>query len=244
MRFFGSAVVAIAALALMVSFAGGAGTAQAATWQMRGVATGAEENPPVPGGYSVYVTFNFDDVTNKLTYAATISGLSADQVTAAHIHRGAKGINGPIIYPLSTVGFTQISGTVQLTAADVVDLKAGNLYFNAHDLDNPGGFARMQLILPPQRPAVAGQGGRPGGPGPFARGPGGPGGPAPYARGAGRPGGQRPMGQRPGRPGPFVRPPSTGDAGLAATRSMLPVFGLLAFGVSGAGVFALARKHS
>ena len=66
----------------------------------------------------------------------------------AHFHRAPKGSNGPIIINLSLVPFTQISGTVQLSDADVADLKAGNLDFNAHSKEFPGGFARFQLVLP------------------------------------------------------------------------------------------------
>jgi plastocyanin len=78
-----------------------------------------------------------------------MSGLSPDQVTAAHIHRGPIGTNGPIIHNLSLVGFTQISGQITLSDADVADLKAGNLYVNAHSVANPGGFARGQLLVTP-----------------------------------------------------------------------------------------------
>ena len=73
--------------------------------------------------------------------AVTISGIAQGEVTAAHIHRGPVGVNGPIVYNLSTVGFTQVAGSITLTAADVADLKAGNFYVNAHSLTNPGGFA-------------------------------------------------------------------------------------------------------
>ena len=127
---------------------GGAPTASAAQITLEGVATGAEENPPVTGPGSVRVRFIFDDVAKTITYSATVNGLSQDQVTAAHFHRAARGSNGPIIINLSLVPFTQISGTVQLTDDQVADLRAGNLYFNAHSKDNPGGFARFQLVLP------------------------------------------------------------------------------------------------
>jgi hypothetical protein len=119
---------------------------------MQGTAVGAEENPPVAGAGTVQVRFTFDDATKVLTYSATVNGISAAEVTASHIHRGAKGVNGPIIYPLSTTSFSSISGQITLTDADVADLKAGNLYFNAHSNTNPGGFARFQLILPAASP--------------------------------------------------------------------------------------------
>ena len=88
-----AAVVAIATLALVSAASQGfAGTrdAHAAVWTIEGFATGAEENPPVNSPGRAFVRFTFNDVTNVLTYAVTQSGFSADQVTAAHLHRGAK----------------------------------------------------------------------------------------------------------------------------------------------------------
>jgi hypothetical protein len=145
-------LAALGVAAIVVGMAGfsegGVGKASAAQITLEGVATGAEENPPVTGPGSVRVRFIFDDVAKTITYSATVNGLSQDQVTAAHFHRAARGSNGPIIINLSLVPFTQISGTVQLTDDQVADLRAGNLYFNAHSKDNPGGFARFQLVLP------------------------------------------------------------------------------------------------
>jgi hypothetical protein len=145
-------LAAMTAFALVAGFAGlasvGQGTAQAAPITIEGVATGAEENPPVNSPGSVRVRFVIDLDAKTIQYAATVNGLSQDQVVAAHLHRGAKGSNGPIVINLSLVPFTQISGTVTLTDDQLADLKAGNLYFNAHSKDNPGGFARFQLVLP------------------------------------------------------------------------------------------------
>ena len=146
-----AAVVAIATLALVSAASlGFAGTrdAHAAVWTIEGFATGAEENPPVNSPGRAFVRFTFNDVTNVLTYAVTQSGFSADQVTAAHLHRGAKGVNGPIIHNISLTGFVQASGSFNFSAADVADLRAGNYYFNIHSTANPGGYARMQLMLP------------------------------------------------------------------------------------------------
>jgi hypothetical protein len=214
MRFFGSAIAALVALAVLIGVTG-SGVAQGAMHTIRGTATGAEENPPVPGGAGAQVTFVFDDVTNDLRYAVTVSGLSADLVTAAHIHRGARGVNGPIVHNISTTAFTQASGTIRLSAQDVGDLRAGNFYFNVHSKEYPGGFARMQLVLP-----TAGV--QPGG--------------------LGMPGG--PIGVPGGPPTRPILPPSTGDAGLAASTSLLPLIGLAAFGLAGASVFAVVRKQS
>ena len=151
MKRFVAAMVAIATLALVSGASlslGSTRDAHAATWTIEGWATGAEEVPVVNTPGRAFVRFVFNDVTNTMTYAVTQSGFSADQVTAAHIHRGARGVNGPIVHNLSTVGFVQVAGTLNLSAADVADLRAGNFYFNIHSGANPGGYARMQLMLP------------------------------------------------------------------------------------------------
>jgi hypothetical protein len=149
MRVVVSGLAAFLALFVMsaVNDRGEVAEAAIVTFEVRAV--GAQENPPVPGPGSAFVRFNFDDVTRQLRFAVTVSGLSPNLVTAAHIHRGAVGVNGPIIHFISATGFTQVEGTIVLSEADVADLRAGNLYFNVHSVENPGGFARGQLILPP-----------------------------------------------------------------------------------------------
>ena len=141
----------LAVTALVVGIAGlakSSDTVQAAQFTIQGTATGSEEVPPVTGPGSAVVRFVFDDVAKTLQFQATINGIDQGQVTASHIHRGARGVNGPIIHNLSLVPFATVSGTLTLSDADIADLRAGNLYFNAHSRDNPGGFARFQLTLP------------------------------------------------------------------------------------------------
>jgi len=112
-------------------------------------ATGAEENPPVtnsPG--RAHAQLVFDSETRVMTFAVLVVGLTPEEVTAAHIHRGARGVNGPVIHPISDKGFARVEGKVTLSEADVADLRAGNLYLNVHSRQHPGGFARAQLIMP------------------------------------------------------------------------------------------------
>ena len=92
--------------------------------------TGAEEVPPltVPGSGTGSVTTK--DV----------------QGTMAHIHRGAKGQNGPIIVPLDKNGDTySVPAGRKLTKEQMEDLKKGNLYVNVHTATNKGGEVRGQL---------------------------------------------------------------------------------------------------
>jgi hypothetical protein len=145
MRLALSAVVAISGLVLLAAMFGRETAVQAAPVPIDLTATGPEETPPIAETPSAVVHLTWDSTTRIMTYAVTVSGLSPDQVTAAHFHRGAKGIAGPVIYPLSLVGFTQISGQVTFAQSDVADLQAGNFYFNVHSVAHPGGFARAQI---------------------------------------------------------------------------------------------------
>jgi len=78
---------------------------------------------------------------------ATVNALYMT-ATAAHIHEGAAGANGPVIVP-----FTKISDNVfvapesaRLTDAQYASYKAGNLYVNVHSAKNPGGEIRAQIV--------------------------------------------------------------------------------------------------
>jgi hypothetical protein len=145
-------VSAVAAISSLIAFSAmiDAPVAQAAVHTFEVQLGGAQENPPVtnyPG--TAFARFTFDDQTRALTYFITVSGVSPNIVTAAHIHRGAVGVNGPIVHFFSATGFTQeVEGTIMLSAADEADLRAGNFYANVHSVDHPGGFARGQMILP------------------------------------------------------------------------------------------------
>ena len=68
------------------------------------------------------------------------------QGTMAHIHRGAKGTNGPVIVPLDKNGDTySVPAGRKLSPQQMDDLKAGNLYVNVHTNRNKGGEVRGQL---------------------------------------------------------------------------------------------------
>ncbi len=110
---------------------------------------GAQENPPVtddPANASIHLIL--DDSAKTLFWTLTIQGVSADLITGAHVHRGALGVNGPVIYPLTTGGGPTTSGKVILTDADIIDLTAGNLYVNIHTAAHPNGAARAQIVQP------------------------------------------------------------------------------------------------
>jgi CHRD domain-containing protein len=104
--------------------------------------TGAEQVPPlsVPGSGSG--SFRVDE-DGTLTGGVATKDV---QGTMAHIHRGAKGTNGPVIVPLTKDGDTYSAPAGRkLTPQQIEDLKAGRLYVNVHTNRNKGGEVRGQL---------------------------------------------------------------------------------------------------
>lgn len=104
--------------------------------------SGAEEVPPVstPGsGSGSFRVAEDGTITGNVTTKDV-------QGTMAHIHRGAKGQNGPIIVPLDKNGDTYtVPAGRKLTKEQLEDLKKGNLYVNVHTNANKGGEVRGQL---------------------------------------------------------------------------------------------------
>jgi hypothetical protein len=106
--------------------------------------SGDEEVPPVttPGSGSGTITVKED---KSVSGSVTIKGFTA---TAAHIHTGAAGRNGPVIIPLtkSSDGNTwSVPEGKKLTDAQYDAYKAGNLYVNVHSAKYKGGEVRGQL---------------------------------------------------------------------------------------------------
>ncbi len=104
--------------------------------------TGAEENPPVKASGSGSGSFRVAE-DGTLTGSVSTTGV---QGTMAHIHRGAKGQNGPVIVPLTKDGDKySVPAGRKLTEAQIQDWKAGNLYVNVHTAANKGGEVRGQI---------------------------------------------------------------------------------------------------
>lgn len=105
--------------------------------------SGANEVPPVQtsasGSGTVAVAA---DKTVKVDIK--VSGM---QPTAAHIHMGAAGANGPVIVPLQKKGdneFVTADGA-KLSDDQYEAYKAGRTYVNVHSDQNKAGEIRAQL---------------------------------------------------------------------------------------------------
>jgi hypothetical protein len=104
--------------------------------------SGTEEVPPlsVPGSGSGSFRVAEDGTITGSVTTKDVQG------TMAHIHRGAKGANGPVIVPLDKKGDTYtVPAGRKLTPQQLDDLKKGNLYVNVHTNRNKGGEVRGQL---------------------------------------------------------------------------------------------------
>lgn len=180
MSIFWKSTMALVALVLAVPQA-----AQAVT-RFRADITNEQEvsNPPVPeqgsGGIGFFV---LSDDQLSLSYDIRLFGLDLDglqtplvghdNVTRTHIHIGAAGTNGGIV-------FGQIDGNASLRndlddlivdavngritgvwdnnegngtnrlSTQLTNLLAGNLYFNVHTADHAGGEVRGQILQVPE----------------------------------------------------------------------------------------------
>jgi hypothetical protein len=106
----------------------------------------AQEVPPPASSATGIGVLNLDPATRKFTARVTVSGLVAN---AAHIHNGAPGVNGPIIFPLTETaagsGIWVSAADATLSEAQLATLAAGGLYFNAHSAAFPNGEIRGQI---------------------------------------------------------------------------------------------------
>jgi hypothetical protein len=105
--------------------------------------SGGQEVPAVSTNASGTgtVTVNRDrNVSAKIN----VTGMTA---TAAHIHEGAAGTNGPVVVAFTKTGDNQFAAPAgaKLTESQYASYKAGKLYVNVHSARNPGGEVRAQL---------------------------------------------------------------------------------------------------
>jgi hypothetical protein len=106
--------------------------------------SGDQEVPPVKttasGSGTIVVSAD-----RSVSGSVTTSGVEA---TAAHIHDGPAGKNGPIIIPLTKTSDNtwSVPAGAKLTDAQHASYLAGNLYVNVHSAANKGGEIRGQII--------------------------------------------------------------------------------------------------
>jgi hypothetical protein len=132
----------IVALALLTF----AHLAAAAEMHAKANLTGAAEVPGPGdnnGSGTAQVTLNTDK--NEVCYDLTVTNV--DDATAAHIHEGAAGKEGPVKVPFDAPKGGSAKGCKTADAAVVKDIMANpaNYYVNVHSTAHPKGAIRGQL---------------------------------------------------------------------------------------------------
>lgn len=76
-----------------------------------------------------------------------IEGLTMDNFTGAHIHRGEPGVAGPVVVPLANIQDRTSEGCANVDAQMVNEILADpeDFYVQVHTADNPQGAIRAQL---------------------------------------------------------------------------------------------------
>jgi hypothetical protein len=117
-------------------------------------ADAGQETPPNGssgvGGASLIVAPD-----STITVNGAFSSLSGPAISA-HVHFGAFGVVGPVVFPLIITG-SLLHAVFTPTTTDLTNLRAGNWYINVHTALNPGGEIRGQLGAAPL-PTTFGEG--------------------------------------------------------------------------------------
>ncbi len=157
----GTATVVIAGVATF-AFAGHANTLLESSLKGKNEVA----NPPSkanvgdPDGEGENYVFGIDGDPMTLCYLVTVDDIAP--ATAAHIHKGAKGTNGPVVANLAAPGdgnaadcltegepgkfVVGADGAFLATVAEILANPKG-FYVNVHNAEYPGGAIRGQLKL-------------------------------------------------------------------------------------------------
>ncbi len=122
--------------------------------------SGGEENPPTKSNATAVAQFQTSNDNSQLSYWVNATGLK--KITAAHIHRGNQGENGPVVVALSKGksadknlefilkgNVTRSDLTGPLKGKDLSELanllNNGSAYVNLHTAKYPKGAIRGQI---------------------------------------------------------------------------------------------------
>lgn len=105
--------------------------------------SGASEVPSNASTATGSATLIFNSTTKIFSITVTYTGVTA---TNGHIHKGAAGVSGGVIFPFSSFTSPISYTSAALDATQEADLGANLYYVNIHSAAFPGGEIRGQLI--------------------------------------------------------------------------------------------------
>lgn len=116
--------------------------------------TGDAEVPKGDANASGTALFRLNAAEGLVCFKLVVTGANAPLV-AAHIHRGAAGVAGPVVVPLTTptaasanANAQQSKGCVSADASLIREIQANpaGFYVNVHNKNFPAGVVRGQLV--------------------------------------------------------------------------------------------------
>lgn len=106
---------------------------------------GANETPPNASTATGDATLTYNPTTKIFTIVVNYTGITA---TASHIHKGAVGVAGNVIFGFPSPITSPINYTsVALDSTQQADLYSDMYYVNIHSAEFPAGEIRGQLIM-------------------------------------------------------------------------------------------------
>ena len=135
--FAAGAVCALALAALSL------GAAQTTVWTAA-LSSGQEVPKQVVKDAAAHGLFKGTLSGHTLKWKLTFAKLTGPAMQA-HIHKGAKGVAGPVVVSLCTPCKNGQTGTATISAALLKDFAKHLLYVNVHTAKNPNGEIRGQL---------------------------------------------------------------------------------------------------
>lgn len=111
---------------------------------------GMEELPPVTTMATGTLGAILSADRDSLAYDGVVMGVTP---MAAHLHRGALGVGGDVVTPLTIMG-SNLRGAAALTSSSplLTALPMGGIYVNVHSTMFPAGEIRGQLLPAPSTP--------------------------------------------------------------------------------------------
>jgi hypothetical protein len=100
--------------------------------------------PAATGRFTATLT-DISETQRRLVWRLTFAHLSGAAL-AAHIHRGARGVSGPIVIPLCGPCRSGAHGSIVVRDPLASALDEGGMYVNVHTKTNPAGEIRGQLV--------------------------------------------------------------------------------------------------